>query len=95
MTETTIPPMLLLFPGISKGETVSIESHERGGVDVPDCLEGDHAASDPVWTDLHDVNLACDPARSATRIEDRFGCAQCLLEDADTCAIAKLRESLL
>lgn len=30
---------------------------------LPDCLESDHATSDPVWTDLHDVNLAGNSER--------------------------------
>jgi hypothetical protein len=73
----------------------AVTSHERREFGVPDCLEDDHATPDPVWRDLHDVYLACDPARSATRIEVMLGSVQCLLENADSCTIAKFREGLL
>ena len=33
---------------------------------LPDCLESDHTTTDPIWADLHDVYLACNPARSTT-----------------------------
>ena len=29
---------------------------------VPDGLEGDHATTDPVWADFHDIYLACNSA---------------------------------
>lgn len=60
--------------------------------DVPDCLEGDQAASDLVWADFHDIDLASNPDLSVrsvknTKFED-------LLEDAYTCAVAKLGDGL-
>lgn len=39
------------------------ESSAKRQVMLPDCLESDHATSDPVWADLHNVNLACNPER--------------------------------
>ncbi len=62
--------------------------------DVPDSLEGDHAASDPIWADLHDVYLACDPVRLVMGTVEMCRRERCLLKDTDACAIAKFRDGL-
>lgn len=63
-------------------------------MNVPDRLESDHAASNLVGTDFHDIHLAHDPAKLAVSAGKVFIREQYLLENADTCAIAKLREGL-
>lgn len=44
----------------------NISEQPTGASNVPDRLEGDHATSDSIRADLHDVYLACDSAKSAT-----------------------------
>ena len=53
-----MPPMLLLFYSLER-IIGGAEARRR----LPDCLEGDHATTDSVWANLHDVYLACNPAR--------------------------------
>lgn len=42
------------------------------GTILPNCLEGDHATSDPVWADFHYVHLACNPKILMIEREGRY-----------------------
>jgi len=59
---------------------------------VPDCLEDDHTASDPVRADFHNVHLARNPARSAAAMG--LIVSESLLENTYTSPIAKLCKCL-
>lgn len=60
--------------------------------DIPDCLEGDQAASDLVWADFHDIDLAGDSDLVSKDVKNIM--LNDLLEDAYACAVAELGDGL-
>lgn len=84
--------MLLLFWAVSWGKDWrQLKNHEKGN--VPDCLKGNQATSDLVWTDFHDINLTGDSVLVSEQ-RGEYRRLKCLLEDAYTCTVAKFCDGL-